>query len=267
MESLTPKDKVVSLLDSFNTGDQTPITYINPQKYIQHNLAVADGLAGFGAVMQHAPPEGFSANVVRAFEDGNYVITHTEYDFFGPKIGFDVFRFEEGLIVEHWDNLQTTATETASGRSMIDGLDDAVDLDKTEANKSLVKGLLEEVMFGGQFDKLPSYFSTSEYAQHNPAVGDGLDAFIQAMGAMAEAGTPMTYTKNHAIFGQGNFVLTVSEGEFIGNPTIFYDLFRIQDGLIVEHWDTIETMSPQDQWKNNNGKFGFGSDVMKADNS
>jgi len=34
-------------------------------------------------------------------------VTHTEYDFFGPKIGFDVFRFEDGWIVEHWDIRET----------------------------------------------------------------------------------------------------------------------------------------------------------------
>ncbi|MEM6967033.1 MAG: nuclear transport factor 2 family protein, partial [Bacteroidota bacterium] len=101
---LSKKDKVVALLNSFNTGDQTPIAYINPNKYIQHNLGVGDGLAGFGEVMKMAPPTGFKANVVRVFEDGDYVFTHTEYDFFGPKIGFDIFRFEDGLIVEHWDN-------------------------------------------------------------------------------------------------------------------------------------------------------------------
>ena len=72
---LSNKDKVVALLNSFNTGDQTPISYINPEKYIQHNLAVGDGLAGFGAVMQNAPEGGFKANVVRAFEDGNFVFT------------------------------------------------------------------------------------------------------------------------------------------------------------------------------------------------
>ena len=52
---LSKKEKVVALLNSFNTGDKTPISYINPEKYIQHNLGVADGLVGFGAVMKHAP--------------------------------------------------------------------------------------------------------------------------------------------------------------------------------------------------------------------
>ncbi len=50
------------------------------------------------------------------------------------------------------------------------------------------------------------------------------------------------YTKNHMILGEGNFVLTVSEGQFLGKQVSFYDLFRIESGKVVEHWDTIEEM-------------------------
>ena len=50
---------------------------------------------------------GTKARVVRAFADGDFVILHTEYFLFGQDfIGFDVFRFEQSQIVEHWDNLQ-----------------------------------------------------------------------------------------------------------------------------------------------------------------
>ena len=41
--NLSNKEKVVALLNSFNTGDQTPVSYINPQKYIQHNLSIGVG--------------------------------------------------------------------------------------------------------------------------------------------------------------------------------------------------------------------------------
>lgn len=47
------KEKVVSLLKAIETGATEPISYINPNKYIQHNLGVADGLAGFGALLKH----------------------------------------------------------------------------------------------------------------------------------------------------------------------------------------------------------------------
>lgn len=104
--SLSNKEKSVALLSSIETGDQIPVSYINPDKYIQHNLAVGDGLAGFAEVMKQLPNGSAKVKVVRAFQDGNYFFTHTEYDFFGPKVGFDIFKFENGLIVEHWDNLQ-----------------------------------------------------------------------------------------------------------------------------------------------------------------
>lgn len=67
----------------------------------------------------------------------------------------------------------------------------------------------------------------------------------------------MVYNKNHIILGEGNFVLAVSEGEFAGNHSSFYGLFRIEDNKIAEHWDVIETIVPESQRKNSNGKFGF----------
>lgn len=253
---MTKKDKVVSLLNSFNTGDQTPISYINPTKYIQHNLGVGDGLAGFGEVMQHAPPEGFKANVIRAFEDGDYVFTHTEYDFFGPKAGFDVFRFEEGQIVEHWDNLLSVQPNNPSGRTQFDGATALTDLDKTEANKNTITEFIEKVLLGHEMDKLTTYISTEKYIQHNPAVADGLDGFGAAMQYFAQNGLVMEYTKLHKVLGQGNFVLSMSEGKFgKGEATAFYDLFRLEDGKIVEHWDVIAAIPPKAAWKNSNGKF------------
>lgn len=252
---LTNKEKAVALLNSFNTGDQTPISYINPNKYIQHNLSVGDGLAGFGAVMQHAPPQGFKAKVHRAFQDGDYVFTHTEYDFFGPKAGFDVFRFEDGLIVEHWDNLLEVQPPNPSGHTQFDGAADITDKDKVEANKQVVKDLLEKVFMQGQMDKIAEYISPTTYIQHNPQIGDGLDGLGAGMKAMGENGMSMVYETIHKVLGQGNFILTMSEGKFGDQATAYYDLFRLENGLIVEHWDVIAAIPPMSEWKNENGKF------------
>jgi len=41
----------------------------------------------------------------------------------------------------------------------------------------------------------------------------------------------------HKVLGQGNFVLMMSEGLFDGKPTAFYDLYRLEEGKQVEHWD------------------------------
>lgn len=249
-------EKAVALLESLNTGDAGPVAYINPDKYIQHNLDVGDGLAGFGEIVQNAPPQGFKAVIHRAFADGNYVVAHTEYDFFGPKAGFDVFRFENGLIVEHWDNLADITPPNPSGRTQFDGTTKITDIDKTEANKAVVKGFVTDVLMNGETDKLTSYINPDKYLQHNSAVADGLDGLGAALKYFADNGLVMEYDKVHKVLGQGNFVLSMSEGKFgKGDPSAFYDLFRLENGQIVEHWDVIQTIPPRSEWKNGNGKF------------
>lgn len=226
---LSKKEKVIALLNSFNTGDQTPISYINPDKYIQHNLSATDGLAGFGEIMKNAPPQGFKAHVIRAFEDGDYVFTHTEYDFLGPKIGFDIFRFEDGLIVEHWDNLIEVQKPNPSGRTQTDGDTDIRDKERTAVNKATVRNFIHDILLNHENDKMTTYIHPQKYLQHNPAVADGLEGFGAAMQDFAEKGLVMEYEKVHRVLGEGNFVLTVSEGTFgKGEHTAFYDLFRLE---------------------------------------
>ncbi|MBB3054983.1 nuclear transport factor 2 family protein [Mucilaginibacter gotjawali] len=249
------KQKVVELLKAIETGATEPIGYINPNKYIQHNLGAADGLAGFGALLSALPAGSAKVNTVRAFEDGNYVFTHTDYNFFGPKIGFDLFRFEDGKIVEHWDNLQETSGPNPSGHTMTDGPATSADADKTEANKALVQSFVDDILVNGRMEKLTGYIDGDNYIQHNPQIGDGLSGLGKALEYMASQGISMKYDTIHKVLGEGNFVLTISEGAFAGKHTSFYDLFRIENGKIVEHWDTIEEIPAKENWQNNNGKF------------
>lgn len=251
----TNKQKVVDLLKSIETGDPAPIAYINPNKYIQHNLSAADGLAGFGALMQQLPPGSARAHTVRAFEDDNYVFTHTEYNFFGPKIGFDIFRFEDGLIVEHWDNLQEAPSEpNPSGHTMLDGATRIEDLDKTFENKGLVREFVEDILINRKLQMLSDYLD-DHYIQHNPMIGDGVRSLKAAFEAMDAQGQGIQYDQIHLLLGEGNFVLVQSEANLGSQPKAQYDLFRVDKGKIVEHWDVSENIPPRSEWKNDNGKF------------
>lgn len=256
-KELSNKEKSSALLESLENGDKTTIAYINPKKYKQHNLAVADGLAGFGEVLKNAPETGFKANVVRSFQDGNYTFSHTIYDFFGPKVGFDIFKYENGQIVEHWDNLSPITAANPSNRTQTNGSTILTDLAKTDSNKALVKDFIKTVLIEGRFDKMANYFDGDNYIQHNSMIGDGLSGLGVALEQMAKNGITMVYEKNHLVLGEGNFVLAVSEGQFAGKHTSFYDLFRISEGNIAEHWDVIETILPPEAHKNTNGKFNF----------
>lgn len=254
---LSNKDKAIAVLNSIETGDSGAMAYVNAKNYTQHNLSVGDGLAAFGELLTHLPKDSAKVSIKRAFEDGEYVFIHTDYNFFGPKAGFDVFRFEDGLIVEHWDNLgEKVEKPNPSGHTQFDGATEITDIDKTEANKALVKNFVNDILVNGDMSKLAGYFDGDNYIQHNTSVADGLSGLGAALKSMAEHGIKMIYTTNHKVLGEGNFVLAISEGSFADKHTSYYDLFRVENGKIAEHWDVLETILPKDQRKNDNGKFG-----------
>ena len=204
---------------------------------------MGEGIAGFVEVLKALPANSAKVNTVRVFQDGDFVFAHTDYNFFGPKIGFDIFRFENGKVVEHWDNLQEKPkAPNPSGHTMTDGPAEVRDLDETEVNKKLVRSFVEDILVNGRMEKLASYFDGDNYVQHNPQIGDGLSGLGKALEALAKAGVTMKYDQVHRVLGEGNFVLVVSEGQFGGKHTSFYDLFRVENGKIAEHWDTIETI-------------------------
>ncbi|MFB6456515.1 nuclear transport factor 2 family protein [Chitinophaga sp. Hz27] len=255
MES-TQKQQVRALLKAIETGAAEPVQCINPQHYKQHNLSAADGLSGFGELLQQLPPNSAKVDTVRLFEDADYVFAHTVYDFFGPKIGFDIFRFEDGFITEHWDNLQKTPSlANPSGHTMTDGSTEVKDLDKTSTNKDLVKHFVEDVLVNGTMNKLPQYFDGDTYIQHNPGIPDNLSGLQRAMSDWANHGVTMHYDRIHKVLGEGNFVLVVSEGNMDSFHSAFFDLFRVENGKIAEHWDTIQDIPAKNFWKNDNGKF------------
>jgi predicted SnoaL-like aldol condensation-catalyzing enzyme len=194
-------------------------------------------------------------NIVRAFEDGDFVFAHTEYDFSVRRIGFEVFRFEDGRAVEHWDNIQKRLGPNLAGRSMVDGPTEAIDLELTESNRALVRSFVQIVLVDGHLDRLIDFVDDDSYAEHNPRLGDGVSILESALNAQDESGRRIDYHRVHRVLAEGNFVLSISEGNCGSDHTAFYDLFRLANDKVVEHWDTTEKIAPRSDWKNDNGKF------------
>ena len=249
------KEKAIAVLKSLETGDKKTIeNWISASKYIQHNLNVPDGRDALLNYLDEIKQTGTEVNIKRALSDGDFVALHSEYELFGPKVVFDIFRFENGKIVEHWDNIQEKK-KTVSGHAMTDGPTQITDIDKTDVNKALLKELVEDVFIGGENDKISDFFDDQKYIQHNPYFADGLSGLLNGLEELAKQGIPMEFTKNHMILGEGNFVLSISEGKWSGEQVSFYDMFRVENSKFVEHWDVIEPIPKQKQWKNQNGKF------------
>lgn len=207
--------------------------------YVQHSALAADGVAGLRALASTLPPD-FRYEPVRAFAEGDLVVTQGVYSGFGPDplVAYDVWRVDGDRIVEHWDSLAPLATRTVSGRTQIDGPTAATNLDETEANKALVLEWAQKVLIGGDYSVLTDYVSTDDYRQHNPEAADGLEGFGAAAAQWASEGKLLAYTTIHEIVAEGDFVFTRAEGTF-GVPVVYNDLWRLSNGKIVEHWDVI----------------------------
>ena len=261
VESTTRTEKALALIRTFATGDTETAARLLDENYIQHNLAYGTGEAAFLGSVEYlaSAPVKTTVNNIRAFEDGDYVFLQTVYNFAGAgeQVAFDIFRFDEdGEIAEHWDNLAPLADQpNPSGRTQIDGAMEITDLDKTEENRQLVKNFLYDVMQGNNPDKTADYFDGDTYLQHNTAIADGVSGLNAALSALAQQGIQMIYDETHMVLAQGNYVLAVSEGTYGGAPTSYYDLWRVENGKIAEHWDVMETIADPSTWQNDNGKF------------
>ena len=100
-------------------GDLSAIDRYWAKDYIQHNPRVPNGSEGIKGLFSNVSPNlKFEIGMVIA--EGDKVVLHSRVEGFGPKplIVVDIYRVEDGKIIEHWDVLQEEVTETASGNPM-----------------------------------------------------------------------------------------------------------------------------------------------------
>src|SRR6195256_429893 len=248
-----------AMIDIFRKKDPTAVDRYFAEPFIQHDLNVTDGLAGmksFAAEVASSPAADIT--IYRTLVDGDSVLLHSRYDGvgrYGPSaIAFDLFRFKDGKIVEHWAGQEPEAPPNLSGRTQVDGPTEVLDREKTEANRTLVRTYRETVMVSLRFDRIEEFIDGAHYAQHASKIGDGIARLRDRIASVGKEGGQLFLTPRRFV-AEGNFVLVLTEGELPSGPTALYDLFRVENGKIVEHWDVLTPIPPRDQWKNSNGPF------------
>ncbi|MEM0999427.1 MAG: nuclear transport factor 2 family protein [Bacteroidota bacterium] len=224
-------------------------------RYTQHSTGVKDGKEGFIEFFREFTTRNPDRDIqiVRGWADGQYVFLqayqninngHREWvttDFFDTD--------EQDRIIEHWDVIARYAPQTPSGHTSVDGPTEITDLDKTEANKATVRALMEQVLMrGGDLQRVDEFIA-EEYIQHNATVADGRDAFKEKLFAPDRK---LWYDEIVLQVGQGNFVATLSKASFGEQAYAQVDIFRLENGKIVEHWDNAE---PVPEVNVNGGKF------------
>ena len=111
------------------------------------------------------------------------------------------------------------------------------------ANKRVVYDMYREVLQAGRVDRIPLYFG-EVYFQHNPNVPFGTEAlanFVKGSRPVREVQPTITLPLV-AMVAEGDFVMVNfvrPETDADGKPytTTWFDLYRLKDGKIIEHWD------------------------------
>jgi predicted SnoaL-like aldol condensation-catalyzing enzyme len=111
------------------------------------------------------------------------------------------------------------------------------------ANKKLVFDFWREVFQARNVERAPE-FMAENYLQHNPNVPTGRAAFMQVFGRTPKQAVKPTIDDLVTIVAEGDLVvlgfrrsLPDLENEGQTYTTTWFDMFRIENGKIAEHWD------------------------------
>jgi predicted SnoaL-like aldol condensation-catalyzing enzyme len=243
----------------FDQRDPSAIDRFFAPSFVQHDPNIADGLPGLKQYAEEiADAPAPKIKIHRTLVDGDFVLLHSSYEGLKGKtpslVAFDLFRLKDGKIVEHWGGQEAEAPPNSSGHTQIDGPTIVTDRDKTEQNRELVRAFKETVTVQLKFDQISRFIEDGNYTQHASKVGDGVGRMKSRVADVAKPSrVPVLNPRRYV--ADGNFVLALVDANAEGGPTANYDLFRVDNGKIVEHWDVLSPIPPREQWKNSNGPY------------
>lgn len=210
MEPISNKSLVLNFYREVIRDRNTDLVdaYIS-DNYIQHNPMIPDGKAGIKMAIEYLKQMPKAENqenpIVAAIAEGDYVMLLMDLEIMEKRqLVADLFRIEAGKIKEHWDAIQILSDEENEALEKAPFQQIEASV-SIEANKSLVKQKFDD-------QELNSSSRTIDEA--------------------------------HRIIGEGNLVGVQSSGKKEGLAFVFYDLFRIADGKIAQHW-TVEQVIPE----------------------
>ncbi|MBR0878211.1 putative SnoaL-like aldol condensation-catalyzing enzyme [Bradyrhizobium japonicum] len=119
-----------------------------------------------------------------------------------------------------------------------------------EANRAAVLAFYEKGLNQKDADAALAYVG-NRYVQHNPNAPDGPDGFRKFIGFLREK-FPNSHSEIKRSFVDGDFVIlhvhSVREPGSRGRAIV--DIFKLENGKIVEHWDVVQDI-PENPANNN----------------
>ena len=208
--------------------------------YIQHNPGLEDGRAAAQtALIPMFATRGAQFDVKHVLVDGNMALVHL----FGrgdPKTSgaavVDLYRLRSGLVVEHWDVIQPIAP----GTDPLASLGTYSASDETAKNRVVMRHFVETLYRDKQVASAYQNFVAPNFTEHSPGRPAGRDAAIAALVPMFSSASA-SFTVEHVLV-DGNFAAVHYRGRIDtqGAGAAVAEIFRLQGGKIVEHWDVFQ---------------------------
>ena len=228
--------------------------------FIQHNPEIKNGLAGDDEFLEgrrerepekYLPVEQWRDVIDHVMVDDKYFAVH-HHVYTSPtdrgRVFLDIWRVENGKLVEHWDVIQPVPEKTASGNPMWGDLVKPMAPARGDPSpEAVVRGYIQVGLMEHRPRDAAEQYLHPNVRQHSPTIADGKQAALQYFASRypgAEA-KQRTSAVSHIIV-DGDLVLvhrhvTTGPGD---RGTMYADLFRVQKGKIVEHWDVIQPVPP-----------------------
>ena len=112
----------------------------------------------------------------------------------------------------------------------------------SETNKDIVVAFYKRALFEGQVEDAFRLYAVPTYRQHNPLIEDGMEG-VKKFVAWIIANHPNARGEIKRIFADGDHVILHSHWHGLSdNPggEAVVDIFRLEGGKVVEHWDVIQ---------------------------
>ncbi|MEN0055417.1 MAG: nuclear transport factor 2 family protein [Mucilaginibacter sp.] len=240
MDTLTNKQQVLSFYKQIIGQRKAElIPEFVREDYIQHNPTVKQGRAGITDVINYLktlppPPEDAKSPIIRAIQEGDLVITHLDISFMGKRMAvIDLFKLKDGMLAEHWDAIQTLPDQSGEAITATNGTSEIDIHVSTTESKHVVEEFYKAIV-----EKKPAEnFIHEDYVEHDlSAIQSGKNLFDYLNT------NPDRSIKLHRIIGEGNFVTVQSEFKRDGKGYVFYEIFKVTDHQIAEHWSVEQAI-------------------------
>lgn len=218
------------------------------KSYVQHATGYEDGVEPLRAELQANAESNNTIEILRVVGDQNYAALHSLWTIGTQQILYvDIWRVENGKLVEHWDQFQNVVPSTLHNNTMYTGPDvNPLAIQDKEQNRQKAIAVLKVFDNLNDLSPINNYISDN-YIQHNPTVADGKTGILtllndlQAINYQSQTTIAKTLAMGDMVFIHSK-VIDLSIPNDKGTGAI--DIFRFDtNGKIVEHWDVLEPLT------------------------